>query len=133
MDFDFTPIAPVKTAKLSLGSAGRWPLNNPNPVTLEVRHAGDGNPGYVSARMTTPAGKDRIGTYERLAKLYARHIVVGWENVGDVAFSPEAAERYLLALVRAQRTDILDYIAVFCVEAENFHEPIASATDLGKA
>lgn len=132
MDFDFTHIAPVKTAKLSLGTSARWPAGNPKAVVLEVRHAGDGNPGYLSARVSTPTATGRVASYERLAKIYARHILAGWENVGDVAFSPEAAEKYLLALVRASRMDVIDYIAAYCGDAENFHDPIASATDLGK-
>lgn len=131
-DFDFTHIAPVKTAKLSLYSSVRWPAGSTETIKLEVRHAGDGNPGYLSARMATPVGKDRTGQYERLAKLYGRHVLTGWEGVGGKEFSAPAAERFLLALVRAQRHDIIDYITAFCVDADNFYGPVESAAALGK-
>lgn len=133
MDFDFSHIAPVKTAKLSLGTVVRWPATNPSPVVLEVRYAGDGNPEFMSARAKTPLAKDRISGFERVARLYARHVIVGWDNVGIPVepFSPDRCEALLLALIRAHRTGVIDYISAFCTTEENFHDPIQSATDLG--
>ena len=131
MDFDFTHIAPVKTAELKLPIV-RVPAGNPDTVKLIVRHAGDGNPGYVSARMTAPVAKDRHQRYEVTAKLYARHVIAGWENVGGKEFSAVAAESFLLALIRAARTDVIDYITAFCADADNFYEQIETAAELGK-
>lgn len=131
MDFDFSHIAPVKTAEMSLGNNVRFPADNPEPIKLEVRYAGDGNDGYLNARLKMPPGKDRAERLAQMAKLYSRHVITGWKNV-DKPFTPVECEKLLMALVRAHRTDVLDYIVAFCTTEENFHDPVQSAADLGK-
>lgn len=134
-DFDFSQIAPDKTAEITLFQEVR--ANCDEPIKLVVKHAGDGNPAFISARMKTAAAKDRTDSYERTARLYARHVVVGWKNVNKAdgstwAFSNADCEKLLLALLKAKRTDIVDYLVAFCINAENFHEPVQAAGELGK-
>lgn len=131
--FDFDHLSPVKTARITLGATIRVPRDNPDPVVLVVRHAGDGNPAFMNANRSTPRASGRIPIYERMARLYAAHVIAGWENVGDKVYTPELGEEMLLALIRAKRVDILDYISAFVADADNFGEPMASAADLGKA
>ena len=130
--FDFDHLSPVKTARITLGSTIRVPRDNPNPVVLVVRHAGDGNPAFMNANRSTPRATGRIPVYERMARLFACHVVVDWENVAET-YTPELGEQMLLALIRAKRTDVLDYLSAFTSDADNFTEPMASAVDLGKA
>ena len=135
--FDFDHLAPVKTAKLKLPSIIRWPRTSPHVIELELQHAGDGNPGYAAARLKTPVPSDRLAAYERIAKLFGEHVIVGWTGVLDdkgapLPFSKAGATELLMALVRAKRHDILDWLHAFATDAENFHDPVALAEDVGK-
>lgn len=132
--FDFSHISPAKTAKLTLGAAIRCPGSD-SPIVLEVRYAGDGNPGYLNATRTMPA--DTAGTGERAAKILGRHVVCGWANVTDgsgkaIQFTPDAGEALLMSFLAANRRDVINYVLSFTTDADNFHGPLASASDLGK-
>lgn len=134
--FDFDHLAPIKTARLTL-SAIRVPRTNESPVVLVLKHAGDGNHAFTNARAKTPPASGRIPSYERIARLYAKHVIVGWENVADdkgvpVAFTPELAEDMLIKLIHARRTGEIDLIAGFAGDADNFCDSLVSAGELGK-
>lgn len=134
--FNFAHLAPVKTARLSLG-AGVCTPGCDKPIALTVRHAGDGNVAYLNAVRTTPLAQDQDGANARLAKLLAKHIIAGWENVttadGQPApFTADAAEKLLLAFLSAHRSDVVRYVYAYASEPDNFHDPLPSAVDLGK-
>jgi hypothetical protein len=134
--FDFDHLAPTKTARLTL-SAIRIPRTNESPVVLILKHAGDGNHAFTNARAKTPPTSGRIPSYERIARLYAKHVIVGWENVVDdkgvpIAFTHELAEDMLIKLIHARRMGEIDLIAGFAGDADNFCEPLVSAGELGK-
>lgn len=135
--FNFDHLAPVKTARLSLGLGVRTPGCD-KPITLIVRHAGDGNPGWLNAVRTTPLAQDQDGANARLAKLIAKHAIVGWESVtapdgSSIPFTADAAEKLLLAFISAHRSDVVRYVHAYATEPDNFHDPVPSAGDLGKA
>lgn len=134
--FNFDHLAPVKTARLSLGAAVCTPGCD-KPIALTVRHAGDGNTGWQNAVRTTPLAQDPEGANQRLSKLLSRHVVTGWENVTSadgqpILFTPDACEKLLLALLAAHRSDVVRYVYAYAVEADNFYGPSIQATDLGK-
>lgn len=134
-DFDFSSIAPDKPTWITMFQAIR--ANSDAPIRLNVKHAGDGNPAFVNARMKMQAARDRATGYERTAMLYAKHVIVSWENVckpdgTPLPFSHEDCERLLSALLKAKRTDAIDYLVAFCSDADNFHDPVQPAADLGK-
>jgi hypothetical protein len=134
--FDFDHLAPTKTARLTL-SAIRVPRTNESPVVLILKHAGDGNHAFTNARAKTPPASGRIPQYERVARLYAKYVIVGWEHVLDergapVEYTAELGEDMLVKLINAKRTGEIDMIAAFAGEADNFCDPIVSASELGK-
>lgn len=132
--FDFSHIAPVKQVPLQLGI--RLRPTDAESIVLQVRYAGDGNPGYLSARDKTPMPPDEPGRLVRLAKLLGRHAIVSWNLTTDggepLAFTPELGEHVLLALLEAKRSDVVQFIRIFCFDASNFHEPLPDPVALGK-
>lgn len=117
------------------------------PVLI-VRHAGEGNGEYDSAFITAAieiglrlAGRASVGKRNEGrnvdAKLFAKHVVTGWENVCEIPgeptpFTPEKCEELLLAVV-AKRPDWFARLALFVRDADNFRDqPLPSGADLGK-
>lgn len=129
--FDFSHLDPVGTIEHVLEGV-HVPRNNPEPVVLELRHAGDGNERYKKA-MKNAAAKGKIGEVEIVA-LFAKTVVVGWKNVKhldgkDMPFSPNAATELLSRLLDHNRGDIVSRAYARAAEADRF---VRSADDLGK-
>ena len=118
------------------------------PIALIVRHAGESNPAFVSAAFkaaNAARGRSRGSLTpavvrldrEEDAALFAKTVVVSWENVPFVdgkpaPCEPEVVERFLMAVIDA-RPDVFDAFRAFCRSAENFRDAaVASAEELGK-
>ncbi len=126
------------------------PPNNPKPVRLQMRHAGRSNPAFTNAILklqkeneARSGGGSSAGALnaadERQARLFAMHVVIGWEGIEDeagnaVPITPALVEDLLVALaIEYQRPDIVNGAATYAYNADNFRdEPIGSAEDLGK-
>lgn len=130
----YDPTGRVKPFTLPFG--GAKPDGTPLPSVLHMRHAGEGNPGWINAvakHAAANATRSRSGKQsnaevardlvDRDCTLYPRHNVVGWDNVFDikgerVPFSVEACTKLFRALPRW----ILDEIRLFALTPENFVE-----------
>jgi hypothetical protein len=150
MGFSFKKFAAraERTAEFVLDTVSEDPEH---PVTLVVRHAGEGNRSYLSAALKgANAGRARAGrgrvtpaalqmAREEDAALFAQHVVVDWKNaVGDdgkpVPFTADACEQFLVALADPKdgRPDVFGALVAFCQNPENFRDPVGSVEDLGK-
>jgi len=114
---------------------------------FEMKFAGKGNRGYQSAtiKLTNDPRLRASGkmTEHRLedirdieAKLFAKHVIVGWKNVYKGGQPSPCTYENALELLRAlynRRPDIFQMITAFAREPENFLDasPTAGA-DLGK-
>lgn len=142
--FDFSHLTPQGTARFRLDGV-HVPVSNPKPVTLIGKHAGSSNPGWINAIMTTPEGREGgARTAEQIdaanrdrAKRMAKHVVCGWEDVLDASgkqmpYSAKAGESLLLALLDAQRPDLVQSALGFFADPDHFRdEPVVSPGDLG--
>lgn len=126
-------------------------LDKSKPAVLLVRHAGASNKAYENGKFralnarrargllataTAEAEAERRLVY---AKLFAQHVIIGWENVCEdeaplepAVFSPAKCEEMLIALVE-NRPDIYDYLFAFAIDADNFRDqPLTDTETLGK-
>lgn len=118
-----------------------------SPITLLLRHAGNGNPGYMNAmlksaqRATSGGGlllaiqQDR----ENDVDIFAEHVIVGWKNVSwdgePCTFSVTECARFLRELILPPpdgRPDIFDRVRGFARNPENFRGTLAKPADVGK-
>jgi len=137
---------PTGTARFVLDT---FPLGSDQAPVLIMRHAGDSNAAYASAvvkaanELRSRAAGSRI-TESKIAesrsldaRLFAQHVLVGWENVCETPgtptpFSPAKAEELLLAIA-AKRPDVLTLITSFARDADNFRDASVPTGDaLGK-
>lgn len=119
------------------------------PITLELVFAGNGTAFYNEfAKVPSPppdeTSEQRAARRERIARLFATHVVTGWSHVVDqgqpVAFTPDNCLALFRQLIRLKdsrgemvgRWEIVDAAIVFAMDPDNFSEPIVSAADLGK-
>lgn len=140
--FDFDHLAPVKPFRVTLPAIFRWPRTSPHLITLEFRHAGDGTPEFLSERLkrakaTTDAQQTQAAKYEHVTKLWADTLVVGWDGVLDAEGKPQPYTKALgfelfQAMIRAKRFDVIDWISTQIHDADNFHDPVADPSELGK-
>lgn len=123
------------------------------PVTLIVRHAGDGTPGYKRASWnaahaargkradaTISDAKTRAALIDN-AKLIADHCVVSWRNVFEdgatepARCTPANVLEFLTAIIEAHE-GIKTYttFGIWAADGENFRPlPTGDAAELGKA
>lgn len=118
-----------------------------SPV-LEMRYAGRSNCGYQSAIIKVANERRNRGATGKItaaklaadteldARLFAQHVIVGWEHVYEhgkpVSFTPQKCEELLLELAE-HRHDIFLAITTFARDAENFRDVGATAgVELGK-
>lgn len=123
------------------------PPDNPEPVEIELAHAGRSNGPFTSALLKlnreinaaadTPAMLDAGDA--RQAKLFAKHVARSWRGVRDrqgnaVAMTPELFEGLCITLaVELNRADIVNAAYARAYDANNFRdEPVGSAEELGK-
>lgn len=125
------------------------PASNPLPVRLEIQSSGRINAEYTSAILKlgrdreqegepgTAAGLDTSDT--RSLKLFARHVVVGWDEVRSelgepMPFSARDAEELLLEIAIEQKSpDIVAPLLARAADPNNFREsPIGDPETLGK-
>jgi len=131
-----------------------WALttDHSKPVVLIVRPAAAPNAAFMNAAFKSlntevaGAGRKKLSE-ERLhatnveaAELYAKYVIVGWENVRDddgeyPEWSPGAAAEFLSALIQPPpngRPDLFIALRNFCGDIENFRAPVVDAGELGK-
>ncbi len=109
------------------------PESNPRPVVLLLRYAGRSNAALVNASAKAPAAAANGSAAEqanagdlRLAELYAKHVVVGWDDVTaddgtPIAYTPALGEELLKFLIlEEERPDIFRTLAYAANSAELF-------------
>lgn len=115
------------------------------PITLLLRHAGNGNPGYISATLKQ-RGSPGVGAMQMIQEdrevdvgVFAEHVIVGWENVADdgapCPFSAKSCARFLRELIMPPpdgRPDVFDRVRSFARNADNFRAALARPADVGK-
>lgn len=94
---------------------------------LHVRFAGERNKAYykdlvkfASSQSRVKIPKEDLQSFvrSRNRKLYAKHIIVGWELDCGVEFNQEHLEYYLSCLP----DEPFDELCLFCIEYKNFTE-----------
>lgn len=116
------------------------------PIVLRVRPALSVNKPFLNdqaklhAQMQRKMGRKGQLTASGLEEMrsairrqYAKHIVVGWENVLDAAgdevpFNPDHCHQFLMMLP----DEMFDELADFCRDPDSFLE-VVDAEDLGKS
>jgi hypothetical protein len=137
-------IKPVATRPYTLEGVH---VNCADPVVLMCRHAGFSNPGLTSAQLkafNARRGRDRSVSVETMeanrkldAKVFADHVVVGWENVCEqpgvpTPLSPTKVEELLLA-IGEMRLDKFRQFTDWASDADNFTDvPAGDPVELGK-
>lgn len=123
-----------------------------DPLVLIVRPALESNPGWANARFKALASAKAAPmsvtvmqeTRARNIDIFSKHVVTSWENVYEdgkpLPCTPEAVARLLTQIIEsppgrpdlAGRPDLFDGLFAFCVDPDNFREPMIGAADLGK-
>jgi hypothetical protein len=153
MEFQFKQSTSSRdTARFVLSALSPDPKN---PITLIVRHAGIGNEAFMTAVLAQQELPSRRNVLlaaqearETDAGVFARTVVIGWENVttrdGQSApATPEAFERFLLQWCAprmasekdvdyAQRVGLYDRFRTFCRSLAEFRDELPDAETLGK-
>lgn len=156
---DIAPPAAIRTFTFSTVHLG----GSDKPVTLQCKHAGFSNPGLTAAQLKSfnerqsRRGNVTGGTVtpemietDRVmdAKLFAKHVVVGWSSLDKdgtltlestvyedgkpVSFSPAKCEELLLAISK-KRLDLFRMFTNWASSADNFTDaPVGDPADLGK-
>lgn len=125
------------------------PASNPLPVRLELKSAGRINAEYTNALLklnndraqeglaVTAAGLEASDA--RHLKLFARHVVVGWDEVRNadgspMPFSAGDCEELLIEIAIGQKSpDIVAGLNARASDQNNFREqPMGSPEALGK-
>ena len=138
--FNHLEVDPRKTAKFTLGGTGVG--GNPD-IVLIVRPATEENKGYTNARLKAAQSMVRGGanqgvtqaaveeSRERERRLYADHILVGWEHVVDTSNKPvEFNERHALELLDALPGWLFDDVRSFCRHPNNFFPDAPHPSDV---
>lgn len=139
MPFDpdlFEHLKPVGTVRYTLTGL-HIPRDNPNPVVLELAHAGRSNAAYINAMMKIrqadgashgdESSAAELDTSDvRQSKAFARHVVIGWHNVVEngkpTACTPDRVEELLVMLIAAKRPDYVRGAVAFASNPDNFRE-----------
>lgn len=119
------------------------------PATLVVMHAGESNKPYINALFKQARAGAAAGTSGRTAtpaavresrledaKLFADHVIAGWENMPlddgkPAVFSADAVFRFLTELIDVLPEDFLR-LRAYCADPDNFRDPTVDPVDLGK-
>lgn len=136
-DADFAHLEPVGTQRYVLRGAGGRQVhirNHAEPVALILKCSST-DERYQNALIKAPK-KSGDESEVQTVELFAKHVVVGWENVpgkdgGNERFTYEAAAELLLKLRDHKRRDIVLGVLAFAANADNFTPPVADAGDLG--
>lgn len=137
MALDIAPnIKPSRTAKYTLYDLGRDGVADP---VLEVRDScSDRAPYRVAARKAARSIRAMTEAEQTraLAKLIAKHLIVGWENVTEggiaVSYSAERGEELLGHIIDAGLWEhYIHPLQMFVAEPANFRDSLPEATDLG--
>ena len=138
-------LQPIKSRPVTLGNLIIDSASN-KPVVLVMKHAGETNRPYINAKRRVDSTlKSNSGPLqgarfrELLIPIFARHVIVGWENVVEddgttPPCTPEKIEEFLsfLASDEGGGADIVEFAMGFAFEANNFRDaPIGDARDLG--
>lgn len=125
------------------------PPNNPAPVRIEIQSSGRINADYTSAVLRLNKEREQEGAAgtsagleasdARQLKLFAKHVVVGWDEVKDeqmqsMPFNARDIEDLLLAISIDQKSpDIVAGLIYRAADQNNFREqPLGSPEALGK-
>ncbi len=143
---------PLPRGSLKASETIRFPLDvvfvpaeNARPVVLLLKYAGRSNTAFVNAAAKAPAVSGAGSNAEqatasdlRLVPLYARHVVVGWENVsteqgGEIVYTPDDCEELLrFLIVDEERPDIFRALAFVANDADRFVAKRVDAGAVGK-
>jgi hypothetical protein len=135
-DFDFDHLEPSAERRHTHTMHGvHVPPSNPKPVTLSLKFCGRGSP-FWNARMKLKPLTDQTEASLRIAALFARHGVDGWENVaiGGQAkpYSPELGAEMFTKLIEKNRLEYIDAALGDAQNPDNFTPPLVEAGELGK-
>lgn len=121
------------------------------PIVLIVKHAGRGNEPFMAAAFKQASTRQPVAgpslaadqaSREEDAELFAKHVIVGWENVPG-AYDARRGQDFLGVLIQPRqggekdadygfRLAEFDRLRIFCRNTANFRDPAGSAEDLGK-
>lgn len=143
LDFDalFDKLAPHGTVRYTLTGVCVY---SAAPVVLVLKHAGESNTPYMNAlrkqdatREASSGGADPEIIKTQLIELFAKHVVVAWENVHlangqSMPCTPDQVSKFLTAMAR-KNVDIFGRIVAFARDADNFRDaPAIDSEALGK-
>lgn len=135
-DFDFEVASPDQLARFTLDDDIRTP-GGTKPITLLVRHAGDGNEPWVRASQKAKFQDLSKEAATALAdELAAKHVIVGWENAHDaqgqpIRYTPALGLKLLAKLRASKRSQQLARLAGFCAAETNFTAKLIDPVELG--
>lgn len=142
-EFDdlFDDLVPQGTVRFTLSKVF---VRSDKPLVLVMKHAGEGNAAYKSARtrvakeLAAHSGSgDAEATRAVNVKLFATTVIEGWENCmgrnGEpLKYTPELGTEFLLAISK-KAPDELNAAFLFAWNPDNFRgSPAATAAALGK-
>lgn len=147
--FNLSYLKPDKTVWHTLARV-HVPPSNPLPVRLELRSSGRVNAEYTAAILKLDREQPIDGAPTTVAaiessdarriKLFARHVVVGWDEVRNedgapMPFSVRDVEDLLMAIsIEQKRPDLVAPAIARAADPANFDEhPAGSAEALGKS
>lgn len=107
-----------------------WPRDNPKPVVLHLKFCGRRSP-YWNASLKLKQLSEEAEESKRMATLFARYGVHGWDNVG-VPYSSEAGAQMFAALIEKNRDELVIGAFSAACNADNFTDPVVEAAELGK-
>lgn len=119
-------------------------IRSDKPLVLVMRHAGDANAEYKSARAkivreieSCARRNDADGIQAITIKLFAKTVITGWENCtgkdgAALAYTPALCAEFLTAIAK-KAPDEIEPAFAHARNADNFRtSPAAAAEALGK-
>lgn len=119
-----------RTARFTLGGTG---VDGAPDVVLVCKPATEDNKAYTNARLKSAQGMVRGATNagvtpemleesrDRERKLYADHVIKGWENVVDASGAPVPCDgKLVLEFLEALPGWLFDDVRGFCRHPNNF-------------
>lgn len=136
-------LKPSQTVRFTLDNVF-IPPENPAPVTLILKYAGRSNAAFFNASAKEPAASgagtaaDQANASDlRMASLFARHVIEGWEGVGladaPIAYTHDGGEELLRWLIaEEQRADVFRAVQFVASDADRFRPKQVDPVDVGK-